>query len=205
MGFRPSPYVCTQTFGWGEDFIRGDRRERDNPLRWDEVKLNLPGNDKYNTSLPWVYKWDSINRRLAADFACYIDDIRGMGSSEESCRLATRRVASRINSLGQQDAPRKRRPPSRTPGAWAGAMCLSNDDGLFVTCTQKKWDKAKGIVEHWTIEIMVKRSHQVDAVQMERDVGFLVHMSRTFPSIFPYLKGFYLSLNSWRTGRNDDG
>ena len=24
MGFRPSPYVCTQTFGWGEDAIRGD-------------------------------------------------------------------------------------------------------------------------------------------------------------------------------------
>ena len=32
MGFRPSPYVCTQTFGWGEDVIRGDRKDEDNPL-----------------------------------------------------------------------------------------------------------------------------------------------------------------------------
>ena len=40
---------------------------------------------------------------------------------------------------------------------------------------------------------------------MEKDVGFLVHMSRTFPAMFPYLKGFYLTLNSWRKGRTDKG
>ena len=205
MGFRPSPYVCTQTFGWGEEAIRGDRKDRDNPLRWDSVKMNLPGDKDYDPTMPWVYKWDELNGRLASHFSCYIDDIRGMGGTEEVCRRATRRVASWVNYLGQQDAPRKRRPPSRTPGAWAGAMCLSKEDGLYVTCSQKKWEKARAIISHWHEEICKKRSRQVNAAQMERDVGFLVHLSRTFPAIFPYLKGFYLSLNSWRKGRNDEG
>ena len=205
MGFRPSPYVCTQTFGWGEDAIRGNRKDRDNPFRWDSVRMNLPGDSDYDPSMPWVYKWNNEDGRLASHFSCYIDDIRGIGGTEGICRKATRRVASWINYLGQQDAPRKRRPPSKIPGAWAGAMCLSKEDGLYVTCTQKKWDKAKAIIHHWLNEVCVERSRSVNAAQMERDVGFLVHLSRTFPAMFPYLKGFYLSLNSWRKGRNDEG
>ena len=205
MGFRPSPYVCTQTFGWGEDAIRGDRKDPDIPFRWDSVRMNLPGDKDYDPTMPWVYKWDEKNERIASHFSCYIDDIRGMGDTEGVCRKATRRVASWINYLGQQDAARKMRPPSRTPGAWAGATCLSKEDGLYVTCTQKKWDKAKAIIAHWCKEICDNESLVVNAAQMERDVGFLVHLSRTFPAIFPYLKGFYLSLNSWRRGRNDDG
>ena len=205
MGFRPSPYVCTQTFGWGEDAIRGDRKDRENPLRWDLVKMDLPGNKDYDPSMPWVYKWDELNERLVSHFSCYIDDIHGMGGNEEVCRRATQRVASWVNYLGQQDAPRKRRPPSRTPGAWAGAMCLSKEDGFYVTCTQKKWIKAKAIIAHWQEEVCENKSRLVNTAQMECDVGFLVHLSRTFPAIFPYLKGFYLSLNSWRKGRNDEG
>lgn len=205
MGFRPSPFVCTQTFAWGETLIRGDRLDRDNPLRWDRVIMNLPGNEDYDPSMPWVYKWDEVDGGLASDFVCYIDDIRGIGSSEGSCRATTRRVAAYINYLGQQDAPRKRRPPSKHPGAWAGAMCLSKPDGLYVTCTQAKWDKAKAMIEHWNQMVMEDGGKALDAKRMERDVGFLVHISRTFPAIFPYLKGFYLTLNSWRKGRTDEG
>ena len=205
MGFRSSPYVCTQTFAWGDAIIRGDRKDRDNPLRWDEVIMNLPGSQDYDPSMPWVYKWDSVNERLASDFACYIDDIRGLGGTESVCRATTRRVASYVNYLGQQDAPRKRRPPSKTPGAWAGAMCLSKDDGLYVTCTQDKWNKAKTIIDYWMTTVVEMKEEKLDVRKMEKEVGFLVHMSRTFPSMFPYLKGFYLTMNSWRSGRNDEG
>ena len=55
MGFRPSPYVCTQTFGWGENLIRGDRRSLDNPLWWDSIRMNLPGDVDYDPKMPWVY------------------------------------------------------------------------------------------------------------------------------------------------------
>ena len=205
MGFRSSPYVCTQTFAWGDAVIRGDRKDLDNPLRWDKVVMNLPGSEDYDPSMPWVYKWDSVNGRLASDFACYIDDIRGLGGTERVCRAATRRVASYVNYLGQQDAPRKRRPPSKTPGAWAGAMCLSKPDGLYVTCTQAKWDKARSIINYWMSTVVEEKKEELDVKRMEKEVGFLVHMSRTFPSIFPYLKGFYLTMNSWRSGRNDEG
>ena len=167
--------------------------------------MNLPGSEDYDPSMPWVYKWDSVNDRLASDFACYIDDIRGLGGTETVCRAATRRVASYVNYLGQQDAPRKRRPPSKTPGAWAGAMCLSKEDGLYVTCTQEKWNKARSIIERWMNTVVEKKEEKLDVKQMEKEVEFLVHMSRTFPSMFPYLKGFYLTMNSWRSGRNDEG
>ena len=42
-------------------------------------------------------------------------------------------------------------------------MCLSKADGLYVTCTQKKWEKAQAIVEHWLEEVVDKESKQVNA------------------------------------------
>ena len=95
---------------------------------------------------------------MAAFFGTYIDDIRTGDDSEKGCRATTWRVASRTNYLGQQDAPRKRRPPSKILGDWAGAMCkLVSDIGLFVTCSQEKWNKAKelyrvGIGRWWWME-----------------------------------------------------
>ena len=88
MGIRTSPYVCTQTFGWGEDAIRGDHKDRDNPFKWDSVRMNLLGDKNYDPTMPWVYKWDDENGRLASHFLCYIDDIRGIGRTEGICRKA---------------------------------------------------------------------------------------------------------------------
>ena len=205
MGLRPSPYVCTQSFGWCEDCIRGDRRDQSNVFHWDTVKLNLPGDQNYNPALPWVYRWDESRKKMPGYFGSYIDDIRTIDASDQGCRAVSRRVAAWVNYLGQQDAARKRRPPSKEPGAWAGAMCLSKADGLYVTCTQKKWERAQEIVRRWHKQVVEEEETKVEAKQMEKDVGFLVHLSRTFPSTFPYLKGFYLTLNSWRKGRNDEG
>jgi hypothetical protein len=37
MGFKPSPYnAMTQaSFARGEEIIQGDRKDEDNPMRWD--------------------------------------------------------------------------------------------------------------------------------------------------------------------------
>ena len=44
MGFQSLPYLCTQAFGWSEDFIWGDPNDQEgNPLAWNSVVLNLPG------------------------------------------------------------------------------------------------------------------------------------------------------------------
>jgi hypothetical protein len=36
-------------------------------------------------------------------------------------------------------------------------------------------------------------------------VGLLIYVTRTFPAMKPYLKGFHLTLHGWRPGRNDIG
>ena len=206
MGFQSSPYLCTQAFGWSEDFILGELDDHENnPLAWKDVVLNLPGSKHYSPTKPWLYRVKA-DGSLAAFFGTYMDDIRTGDSTESSCRRTTRRVASRINYLGQQDAPRKRRAPSKKPGAWAGAMCKSvTGKGLFVTCSQEKWDKAKEIVSRRYTEVVVQESSSLSHKELEKDVGFLVHLSRTFPSIFPYLRGIYNTLNGWRSGRDRDG
>ena len=46
---------------------------------------------------------------------------------------------------------------------------------------------------------------KLNHAMLNRDVGFLCHISRTYPSMFPYLKGFYNTLNSWRFGHDGEG
>ncbi len=206
MGLRPSPYVCTQTFSWSEEIIRGRRMEKGNPLRWDKVILNLPGDPSYDPAKPRVYKWNSETNSIAGSFGTYVDDIRTQHQSEKLCRDVTRRVASGVGYLGQQDAPRKRRWASQRPGAWSGAICFSvKGEGLYVSCSQEKWDKGKRLIEELYQSVVVRKEKWLDRKTLEKHVGFLVHLSRTFPALFPYLKGIYLTMESWRVGRDDEG
>ena len=206
MGFKPSPYICTQTFAWGEEIIIGDRLDITNPFYWDRVILNLPGTINYDPQMSVVYKWNSLDECLAAFFGTYIDDIRSAGSSEFSCRSTTHRIGCRINYLGQQDAVRKRGHAAKVPRAWAGAKCVSSDEhGLYVLTTEEKWKKAQVIIAKWIETLEDFSTSLLSYSDLEKDVGFLCHLSRTYPATFPYLKGFYNSLNSWRLDRNKDG
>ena len=40
---------------------------------------------------------------------------------------------------------------------------------------------------------------------LESDIGFLIHLSMSYPIIKPFLRGFYLTLSSWREGRDRSG
>jgi len=70
MGLKSSPCNCTRAF------IRGDRYNPLNPLGWHKVVLNLPAQDDYNPTLPWVFRVDSSRNLAAAFFCTYVDDIR---------------------------------------------------------------------------------------------------------------------------------
>lgn len=156
--------------------------------------------------MPWIYKWNSVSQSMPAFFGTYVDGVRSRASSESMCHIATRRIASVVNYLGQQNAARKRRPPSQTPGPWAGAKCLFiAGDGLYVLSTQGKLEKAQNIISKWNTALGEENSIAVCFKEMEQDVGFLCHISCTYPKIFPYLKGFYNTLNSWRFDRDIDG
>ena len=206
MGFRPSPYVATQTFAWSEEVIVGNYTREDNPFFWDTIVLNQPGSSDYDPAMPWIYRWDSLHSTLPGFLGTYIDDIRTGHGSEVGCKKVSRQVASRINYLGQQDASRKRGQPAKAPRAWAGAKCVSIEgQGLYVLSTKGKWEKTKCIIGRWSDALSSDPLEKLDHASLERDVGFLCHMSRTYPAMFPYLKGFYNTLNSWRLGRDSEG
>jgi hypothetical protein len=205
MGFRPSPYVATQMFAWSEEIIVGDHLDISNPFFWDKVIENLPGTESYDPMMPVVYKWNSHNNDMACFFGTYIDDIRSGGPTEIACHAASRRIASRINYLGQQDAPRKRGHPATRPRTWAGANCMSQEaNGLYVFSTHGKWNKVKIIVTKW-LDRLGGDMNNLEHKDLEKDVGFLCHVSRTYPTMTPYLKGFYNTLNGWRVDRDSGG
>ena len=89
MGFQSSPYLCTQAFGWSEDFIWGDLSDQvSNPLAWRSVVLNLPGCQGYQLTKTWVFR-TKHDGSMAAFFGTYIDDICTGDDSEISCRHTT--------------------------------------------------------------------------------------------------------------------
>ena len=75
MGFSPSPYCVTKYILVVEKMMRGDILEVKHIFRWWKVILNLPGLEKYNPRLPWVYK-ARADGSIAADVLWYMDDGR---------------------------------------------------------------------------------------------------------------------------------
>ena len=83
IGWNQSPEQATKFYYWAEDFIRGNRKDRSNPLRWDSIILNLTGSKEYNPALLNVYKWDDIAKRMTGDLIAFIDDLRAVGYTLE--------------------------------------------------------------------------------------------------------------------------
>jgi hypothetical protein len=89
--------------------------------------------------MPWVHKLRLSDGRIAVDVLIFVDDTRPTGPSEEECWQATHCFASMCNNYGIQDAPRKHRPPSLNPGAWAGLVVHTGDGEVGVRVSQDKW------------------------------------------------------------------
>lgn len=204
MGLRCSPYLCVKAFAWAEEFIKGDIKDPNNPFFYDTISLNVPGAPDYDPSRPTVQRRVGRTGDLCGNFEVYIDDIRVCGPSLRACVKVARRIASRCNYLGIQDAARKRRFPSRNPGVWSGAKAISTGEGLYTSTTLAKWEKGRAIVNGW-MEEMETGDGYLDRKGMEKGRGFLVHLARTYPIFTPYLKGVHHTLESWRSGRDDDG
>jgi hypothetical protein len=83
MGLKSPPYQACQAMGFAEEVIRGSRRETNNVFRWDRVRMNLPGSDEYDPSLPWVSKVRKCDGRIAADVVTFVDDSRPSGPAKE--------------------------------------------------------------------------------------------------------------------------
>jgi hypothetical protein len=88
---------------------------------------------------------------------------------------------------------------------------------VYVKVTQERWDKTRKMVHdiwqeysdrqtEFPVEVLGEDSAGgLNHNQLERRKGFLVYVVQAYPSLVPYLKGIHLTLNSWRSGRNEDG
>jgi hypothetical protein len=106
MGLKSSPYNTIQGMLMAEEVIRGNPQDPGNVFRWSRVRLNLPVDPCYDSSLPWVSKIRDEDGRIACDFVGYVDDLRSGGNGWTEACAASRRIASLLNWLG---AARKRR------------------------------------------------------------------------------------------------
>eukprot|EP00980_Cylindrotheca_fusiformis_P014518 scaffold3893_cov74-Cylindrotheca_fusiformis.AAC.1 len=205
FGLGPSPYNSIRFYYHAEEFVLGNPKEVGSPLRWDRVILNLPGQDSFDPRFPWVYQWDEERQSIAGSIVTFVDDGRGSGSSVEHAWQLLHRAATRFQHLGIQVASRKTRPPAPgvTPGAWAGMIADVDPSGVYKTVAQAKWDKAKTILQRIKAEMTCPTG--MSYKPLERDRGFLVHLSTTFKTMTPYLKGIHLTIDSWRANRDQAG
>ena len=203
MGFTPSPFCAVRHFYLAEEFVFGDVRERGNPMCWDKVIFNLPGMPSFDPRMPWVYLWDEIDQGIAGMVITFVDDGRGTGRNAEHAWLVGRRYATRLQYLGIQHATTKIRPPSQEPGAWAGMILRTSNGQVSIAVTQVKWDKAKNILQR--IENEWVECGDLEFKPLESERGFLIHLAMTYRCINPFLKGFHLTLDSWRPNRKDNG
>ena len=74
----------------------------------------------------------------------------------------------------------------------------------MVLTSQEKWDKLKKICRFWKT-LLEEGKSELDYKRLQSDRGFLVYVAQAYPTMKPYLKGFHLSLETWRGGRNKEG
>jgi hypothetical protein len=105
MGVKSSPYQAVSALTTvADEVIREAHADGANVLKWVRIRLNLPGDQDCNPSLPWVLKVKA-DGRIAADLFSFVDDLRPTGPGRQECWRAARRAARILNSLGIQDAP----------------------------------------------------------------------------------------------------
>ncbi len=185
------------------EIVRGDQKDPTNPFHWHRVLLNLPGDKNYDPRKPRLSKLQGVSDNLAAQILSYVDDMRAAAGTEMECWYAMHWVATTLNYLGIQIAARKTRPPSKHPGPWAGSMMVADATGVGVKATQEKWDKMKGLllkVQTWIENGNVMRRKELESIR-----GSLVYLQWTYPAITPYVKGFHLTIDAWRPGRDEEG
>jgi hypothetical protein len=173
MGLKSSPYIAVKSVHLANEIAYGNRKDPKNPLRWTTVRLNLPGSRGYTPTKPWVCRLRE-DGQISGAVPTYVDDMRPVGCSPADCWLVTHWIATWYCFLGIQVAARKTRPPSQTPGAWAGAVVKAGPQGIGVSCSQDKWDKGKRLLTELLEEINTSEQIQFKALEQKR--GFFVHL-----------------------------
>eukprot|EP00804_Cyclotella_cryptica_P009181 CCRYP_003237-RA/>CCRYP_003237-RA protein AED:0.49 eAED:0.30 QI:0/0/0/0.75/1/1/4/0/697 len=187
-----------------EEVIRGDKADSMNPFQWNSVRLNLPGTSSYDPTTSWIAKVRE-DGLVACELFTFVDDERVTGATEELTWLAAHVMAAKQAYLGIQDAARKADECSQQPRAWAGAVVhVVEDKGVCVLTSEEKWRKMKDILKYWS-DVVQSGETRLDHKRLLSDRGFLVYVTRAYPPLIPYVKGFHLTAEMWRGNRDADG
>jgi hypothetical protein len=199
MGEKPSPYQLVQGSSRAKEVIVGDHNDPSNVFMWDHIHVNLLGMLEYQPHKPWVSKWTKLGL-ITADYSTYVDDTRPSGATESQAWEASSTIAKKMSFLGLQDAARKWHPPLQVPGPWNGAMVESVLDGVFVVLAQDKWDKMKAEIRELGNKLTDFQRDAYDSwlpyVDLRSNTGSMGYSACTYPAFIPFLKGFYLTLDS---------
>jgi len=133
----------------------------------------------------------------------YMDDFSTTGPSQEECWQGAEQVGSRLSWFGFQNASKKRTEASQLQGPWAGTILHTDGVDVMALVDQKKWEKTQNWVA-W-LQSYTEEGKPLPHKELERCRGFLIYVSRTYKAMIPYLRGLYLTLESWRDWRNEDG
>jgi hypothetical protein len=161
-----------------EEFCRGPASAKYNPMGYHEVRLNLPGSSDYNPSLPRVMKWNQAAKAIAGDVVTFIDDLRASGHWVENSWQVYRQLGSRLQYLGIHDAPRKRRPPSQTLGAWAGGIFSSANGRITKYFSVEKWKQGQTMIRWLQDKVNACPNNRplLNFKRLESTAGFLCHL-----------------------------
>ncbi|MGA0861210.1 MAG: hypothetical protein ACO3R2_16720, partial [bacterium] len=204
MGFAPSPYNSIKMSLIAEEVIKGDRHNPQNPFHWERVQLNLPGATDYDPTKSWIMK---VRRdgRSASEVFTFVDDERAAGATQNLTWEAGHTVAAKQAYLGIQDAARKADECTQQPRAWAGAVVhIDAEKGVCILTSEEKWRKLKKILIDW-LTVLEEGANSLDHTKLLSDRGFLVYVTRAYPSMIPYMKGFHLTVEMWRGNRDAEG
>ena len=175
-----------------------------NPFHYHEVKLNLPGSKDYIPGAPWFATLRK-DGSLASLLAIYVDDETIHASTKILAQQSARQVALRERYLGIQDAARKRRPPSQQAGAWVGSIARTNSFEVGILVSNERWQKNKLVISKWLDLVNVEEYPSLDTKSLLSDRDFLVYIARTYEVLVHYLKGLHLTIDGWRSDRDEDG
>ena len=107
----------------------------------------------------------------------------------------SKEIFSTCNSLGIQDASRKRTEPSLTPDPWAVILAHTSNKEVAITATQIKWEKTSSLFLE--LETLM-REDRVLHTRLKCIRGFLIYVARNFKWMTPYIKGLHLTIDGWR-------
>ena len=153
-------------------------------------------------------KWNSLRKIIAGDVKAFVDDLRASGHDEEHAWQVARMICAGLQRLGIQDAPRKRRPPARVTGAWAGTIFSTVNGEISICVSQEKWNKAKEMIEELLVQFQGTASETFPMLKykrLEQIRGFWCHLCMTYPIFTCYLKGMHLVLAAHWPGRDEEG